>query len=120
MAQQTDKSDQKYRSLRNDFDNLQLEEKAVFLIESGLSLFIHGIESLTTLVRDEVNKFTDEMKDEPESAETVEEPEKKEAPKRKTRSTASKRKSSKSTTSSNNKTTPKDDAASDGDQENSE
>ena len=106
MAQQTDKSDQKYRSLRDDFDNLQLEEKAVFLIESGLSMFIHGIESLTTLVRDEINKMADEGKGNPEG-ENEEASEKKAAPKKKTRSTTTKRKSTRSRSTSTNKSAPK-------------
>ena len=59
MAEQTEKDGQKYRSLRNEFDDLQLEEKAVFLIESGLSLLIHSVESLTHFVRDEINKMAE-------------------------------------------------------------
>lgn len=110
MAKQTDKSDQQYRSLRDEFDNLQLEEKAVFLIESGLSLFIHGIESLTHFVRDEVNKMTEDDK-EPEKEADSPATKKEEAPKKKTRSTATKRKTTRSTTS-RRKTPPKEDAAS--------
>ena len=56
MAEQSQGTDQNYKKLRSEFDHLQLEEKAVFLIESGLSLVIHGLDSLVTFIRDEVNK----------------------------------------------------------------
>ena len=114
MAEQTEKEGQKYRSLRNEFDGLQLEEKAVFLIESGLSLLIHSVESLTHFVRDEINKMADGDKENAE--EKKEEPPKKAAPKRKPRSTASKKTTSRST-SSKRKTPPKkdDDASKEGD-----
>ena len=111
MAQQTDKSDQKYRSLRKEFDDLQLEEKAVFLIESGLSLFIHSVESLTHFVREEVNKMADGEKDKEESKDKQEKPAKKPAAKRKPRSTST-RKNTTRTRATKSKTSTKDDAAS--------
>ena len=98
MAKQSEKSDQKYRSLRNEFDDLQLEEKAVFLIESGLSLFIHSIESLTSFVRDEINKMADGNTT-AEPVENKEDATKKEAPKRKSKRTASKKSTSRPATS---------------------
>ena len=98
MAKQAEKDDQNYRSLRNEFDNLQLEEKAVFLIESGLSLFIHSVESLTHFVRDEINKMADGEKGNPE-AEKEEKPQKETVPKRKPRSTTAKKTTTRSTAS---------------------
>ena len=113
MAEQTEKDGQKYRSLRNEFDDLQLEEKAVFLIESGLSLLIHSVESLTHFVRDEINKMADG--DEEKTEEKKEEPKKKAAPKRKPRSTASKKTTSRSTPSKRKTPPKKDDTSNEGD-----
>jgi|GEM_PF-6516982 len=117
MAEQTEKDGQKYRSLRNEFDDLQLEEKAVFLIESGLSLLIHSVESLTHFVRDEINKMADGDKDKAEekAEEKKEEPKKKAAPKRKPRSTAPKKTTSRSTTSKRKTPPKKDDTPNEGD-----
>lgn len=99
MAKQTENDDHNYRSLRNEFDNLQLEEKAVFLVESGFSLLIHSVESLTHFVRDEINKMADGEKEEPEEEKQEQPPPKKAAPKRKPRSSAAKKSTSRSTAS---------------------
>ena len=57
MAQQADNNDTKFNALRNEFDDLQIEEKAAFLIESGFSFLTHGVDSMVRLIRNEMDNM---------------------------------------------------------------
>ena len=63
MAHQAENSEDKFRTLRNEFDDLQIEKKATFLLESGISFLTHGIDSITRFVQDEFNKMASDAGD---------------------------------------------------------
>ena len=72
MAQQADNNDTKFKALRNDFDDLQIEEKAAFLIESGFSFLTHGVDSMVRFIRNEVDNMTSGSSEESEEDEVEE------------------------------------------------
>jgi hypothetical protein len=45
-----------YSRLRNEFDTLAIEDKAIFLLESTLSTLVRGIEAFGHMVGEELDK----------------------------------------------------------------
>ena len=63
MEKQAEQRDEKFSSLRNEFDDLKIEEKAAFLVESGFSFLTHGIESVVQYIREEVDNMASGSKE---------------------------------------------------------
>lgn len=48
--------DPRYQHVRDAFDELKIEDKAVFLLEAGVTTLVRGIEQFTRFVASEVDK----------------------------------------------------------------
>ena len=96
MTTKSKEHNEQYRKAREEFDDLAIEEKAVFMVESAFSMLALGIESVGNVFSDLINKVykaeEDEAADAPEKAST-----RKAQASKKTTRTSGKRASSSST-----------------------
>ena len=96
MTEQQTRSKQ-YERARSEFNNLKIEDKAVFLVESAVTTVARGIEEVGKMVADELDALFHEPPPEPEEPEAKKTRSKKRAtaPKKTTRTTKSTRTSRK-------------------------
>lgn len=76
MAKQEGQHSEQYREARRRFDDLRIEDKAVFLLESTVSTLARGIEEFSRAVGDSLEKAFEEAESrrEPRPAEEPETP----------------------------------------------
>lgn len=92
------KTNEHYKSARNAFDDLKIEEKAVFLIESTVAMLVQGIETVGKTVGDGLDEAFSKAKNDCEEKEEEEkEPTTKTTRKKTTRKRAPTSKSKKTT-----------------------
>ena len=96
MATQNKENNEQYRKAREEFNDLKIEEKAIFLVESAFSMLAHGIEAVGNVFSEQIDKVY----------ESEEEAEEKAPPKKTTRRKAAPRKKTTKRTSSR-RSTPK-------------
>lgn len=98
MSEQNKESNEQYRKVRDEFDALKIEEKAIFMVESAFAMLAHGIESIGNVFSEQVNKVCE---DEDEAEKAPAKPKRKAPAKKTTR----KRPASSKTTSRTKKST---------------
>lgn len=115
MAEKAKKDKEQYRQARDEFDSLNIEEKAIFLVESTFSMLAHGIEAFGAVFSEQINKVYQEEGEEEEEKASKTPPKARKTTTRKTaarktaarKTTTRKTASEKSTSTRTRKTNPK-------------
>ncbi len=110
MAEKAKNNREQYRQARDEFDSLNIEEKAIFLVESTFSMLAHGIEAVGTVFSEQINKVYQDEEEAEENKEAKAPPKARKTAAQKTaarKRAARKTTVKKTTTARTRKTTPK-------------
>jgi hypothetical protein len=58
MSERNQSAEEKYRRVRNEFDDLDVRERALFLLEATVATMARGIDEFGRFVSREINKAT--------------------------------------------------------------
>ncbi len=72
MTEQKGQHSEQYREARRQFDDMRLEDKAVFLLESTVSTLARGLEEVSKVVADSLEKTFEAAERERERREDAE------------------------------------------------
>ena len=76
MAEHQKESKEQYHRAREEFDGLKIEDKAVFLVESAVTMLTQGIQSVGKVFSSEIDKMfesegEEEAEDKPKTKKTT-------------------------------------------------
>ena len=65
MSEQNKETNEQYRKVRDEFDALEIEQKAIFMVESAFAMLAHGIEAIGSVFSEQVNKVCEDEEEAP-------------------------------------------------------